>query len=66
MPHKEETNTVAITATPLHPTFAAEIKGVDFSKELSDDDFNEIYKAITKVCFSMFVDRAAERSCSMV
>jgi len=46
MPHKEESN---ITAVPLHDTFAAEVKGVDFSKELSDEDFGHIYDAISKV-----------------
>lgn len=34
----------------LHPTFAAEIEGVDFSKPISDDVFNEILAASAKVC----------------
>jgi hypothetical protein len=47
MPHKQDES--RIVAVPLHDTFAAEVRGVDFSKELSDEDFNEVYKAITKV-----------------
>lgn len=34
---------------PLHPTFAAEIEGVDFSKAVSDEVFNEILAASAKV-----------------
>lgn len=44
MPHKEHLEIV-----PLHPTFAAEVKGVDFSEPVSDDVFAEIKAAITKV-----------------
>lgn len=32
----------------LHPTFGAEISGVDFSKPLSEKVFQEIYAAVTK------------------
>ncbi|KIW19435.1 hypothetical protein PV08_00007 [Exophiala spinifera] len=32
----------------LHPTFAAELSGVDFSKPLSDDLFREILAAVTE------------------
>lgn len=39
-----------ITVKELHPTFGAEISGVDFSKEVPDDVFQEILAAITKVC----------------
>jgi alpha-ketoglutarate-dependent 2,4-dichlorophenoxyacetate dioxygenase len=46
MPHKEEQD---ITAIPLHDTFAAEVRGVDFSQELSEEAFAKIYEAITKV-----------------
>lgn len=45
MPHKEDSN---ITIKELHPTFAAELHGVDF-QNLDDAQFDEIYKAITKV-----------------
>lgn len=38
-----------ISVKPLHPTFAAEISGVDFKSSLSDEVFQEIYQAITKV-----------------
>ncbi|OGE50855.1 hypothetical protein PENARI_c015G08795 [Penicillium arizonense] len=37
-----------ISVNPLHPTFGAEIGGVDFSSPLSDAAFNDIYEAVTK------------------
>ena len=46
MPHKEENQ---ISIVELHPTFAAEVHGVDFSGDVSDEQFDEVYKAITKV-----------------
>lgn len=46
MPHKEDSK---ISIVELHPTFAAEVYGVDFSGEVSKEDFDEVYKAITKV-----------------
>lgn len=33
----------------IHPTFAAEVRGVDFSSPVADDVFAEILSAITKV-----------------
>lgn len=45
-----------ITVTELHPTFAAEISGVDFSFPISEEIFQEILAAVTKVCpYSYFV-----------
>lgn len=38
-----------ITVTELHPTFGAEISGVDFSRPVEDDVFQEIQAAISKV-----------------
>lgn len=38
-----------ISVKELHPTFAAEISGVDFSLPLSDEVFREIFQAVTKV-----------------
>jgi alpha-ketoglutarate-dependent 2,4-dichlorophenoxyacetate dioxygenase len=38
-----------INVKELHPTFGAEISGVDFSKPVEDDVFQEILAAITKV-----------------
>lgn len=38
-----------ITITELHPTFGAEISGVDFSHPVEDDVFQEILAAIGKV-----------------
>jgi alpha-ketoglutarate-dependent 2,4-dichlorophenoxyacetate dioxygenase len=35
--------------TPLHPTFAAEASGVDFSKPIPDHVFKEIRDAMNKV-----------------
>ncbi len=49
MPHKNEFNLIEVKE--LHPTFAAEITGVDFSEPLSDEVFAEIFKAITTVIF---------------
>jgi alpha-ketoglutarate-dependent 2,4-dichlorophenoxyacetate dioxygenase len=52
MPHAtndEENNFKLIQVKELHPTFGAEVHGVDFSKAVPEDVFSEIYKAITKV-----------------
>jgi hypothetical protein len=38
-----------ISVNPIHPTFGAEVREVDFSKPLTDEVFSEIYSAITKV-----------------
>lgn len=38
-----------INIKELHPTFGAEISGVDFSKPVDDDVFQEVLAAITKV-----------------
>ncbi|EOD52961.1 putative -dichlorophenoxyacetate alpha-ketoglutarate dioxygenase protein [Neofusicoccum parvum UCRNP2] len=43
MPHKQHLEIVE-----LHPTFGAEVRGVDLSQPLSDDVFAEIHAAITK------------------
>lgn len=45
MPHREDST---ITIKELHPTFAAEVHGVNF-QGLTDEQFDEVYKAITKV-----------------
>ncbi|EAU31760.1 conserved hypothetical protein [Aspergillus terreus NIH2624] len=37
-----------ISVNPIHPTFGAEVREVDFSKPLTDEVFSEIYSAITK------------------
>lgn len=47
MPHKEAPTPIEII--PLHPTFAAEVHGVDFSKDIPPEVFAEIKEAITKV-----------------
>ncbi|KAF6824375.1 alpha-ketoglutarate-dependent 2 [Colletotrichum plurivorum] len=39
---------MTLILTPLHPTFAAEVRGVDFTKPIPDDVFEEIQAAITK------------------
>ena len=44
-----------ISAKPLHPTFGAEISGVDFSSPVSEKVFEEIHKAITKVQFPLSI-----------
>jgi hypothetical protein len=49
-----------IQVKELHPTFGAEVYGVDFSKPVPEDVFSEIYKTITRVsiihCF-VFLNR---------
>lgn len=50
MPHKEEPD---ISIVELHPTFAAEVRGVDFSQDIPADVFGEIKKAIARVLFDM-------------
>ncbi|OQV08497.1 hypothetical protein CLAIMM_12760 [Cladophialophora immunda] len=37
-----------IIVKKLHPTFAAQISGVDFSQSLSDETFDEVLRAVTK------------------
>lgn len=41
-----------ISVKPLHPTFAAEVSGVDFTTPLSDNVFKVIHQAVTKVFLS--------------
>ncbi|KAH8804867.1 alpha-ketoglutarate-dependent 2,4-dichlorophenoxyacetate dioxygenase [Xylogone sp. PMI_703] len=45
-----------ITAVKLHPTFAAEVQGVDFSQPLADEVFGEILSAINKYGVIVFRD----------
>ncbi|CAK4031155.1 taurine catabolism dioxygenase [Lecanosticta acicola] len=45
MPHKEESN---ISVVELHPTFAAEARGVNFTKDIAAVDFDQIKKMIAK------------------
>ena len=33
----------------LHPTFGAEVSGLDFSQNIPDDAFEEVLKAMAKV-----------------
>jgi len=46
MPHAEEFK--HIQAKPLHPTFGAEVSGVDFSQPVPDDVFQELWQAVNK------------------
>lgn len=49
MPHKEHLDIIE-----LHPTFGAEVRGVDFSRpEALKDAFPDIHAAITKVIESL-------------
>lgn len=45
MPH----SVPKLNFVPLHDTFGAECQGVDFSKPVEKDVFNEIYDGISKV-----------------
>jgi hypothetical protein len=56
MPHAtndDATNFKLIQMKELHPTFGAEVDGVDFSKPVPEEVFSEIYKAITKVSITL-------------
>lgn len=46
MPHREDRK---FQINELHPTFAAEIRGIDFSEPIPPDVFEQVYEAITKV-----------------
>jgi alpha-ketoglutarate-dependent 2,4-dichlorophenoxyacetate dioxygenase len=41
----------SFTAKKLHPTFAAEIRGVDF-QNLNDETITELRRAVDKVSFA--------------
>ncbi|KAJ5716979.1 alpha-ketoglutarate-dependent 2-4-dichlorophenoxyacetate dioxygenase [Penicillium malachiteum] len=43
-----------LTITELHPTFGAEVSGVDFSRPVEDDIFQEILNAISKYGVCVF------------
>ncbi|KAL2001092.1 hypothetical protein VTN02DRAFT_2241 [Thermoascus thermophilus] len=43
-----------ISVRELHPTFGAEISGVDFSRDVPDDVFGEILAAVTKYGICIF------------
>lgn len=47
MPHAEPYKHIQVKE--LHPTFGAEVFGVDFSQPVPDDVFEDILAAITKV-----------------
>jgi alpha-ketoglutarate-dependent 2,4-dichlorophenoxyacetate dioxygenase len=47
MPHAEPYKHIQVKE--LHPTFGAEVFGVDFSQPVPDDVFDDILAAITKV-----------------
>ena len=49
MPHATESEFGLIEVRELHPTFGAEVLGVDFAKPVPEDVFAEIYKAISNV-----------------
>lgn len=53
MPNKEDSKFVI---NELHPTFAAEIRGIDFGGDIPPDVFDQIYKAITKVSVARVKD----------
>lgn len=46
--YSEEPEFKTLTIKKLHPTFGAEVEGVDF-QNLSDEQFNEIFAAMAKV-----------------
>jgi hypothetical protein len=42
-------NFKTLSIKELHPTFGAEVSGVDFSQNIPDDVFEEILKAMAQV-----------------
>ena len=49
MPHATEPDYKLINVQAIHPTFAADVTGVDFSAPVSPEVFQEILKAIATV-----------------
>ena len=49
--YSEEPAFKTITVKEVHPTFAAEVEGVDW-KNLSDEQFREIFAAMAKVRYA--------------
>lgn len=49
MPHATDTEYQHIKVTQLAPTFGAEVTGVDFTKPVEQDVFDEILRAIIHV-----------------
>lgn len=47
MPHAEPYKHIQVKE--LHPTFGAEVSGIDFSQPVPDDVFADVLAAITKV-----------------
>jgi alpha-ketoglutarate-dependent 2,4-dichlorophenoxyacetate dioxygenase len=47
MPHAVDFNLIQVKE--LHPTFGAEVHGVDFSRPVPEDVFQELWKAVNKV-----------------
>lgn len=47
MPHAKSFRLIEVTE--LHPTFGAEIVGIDFSQPVCNEIFKEVLAAITKV-----------------
>jgi hypothetical protein len=49
--HTHTTPPMTLNLKPLHPSFAAEARGIDFSKPVPDHVFQEIRDAMSKVPF---------------
>lgn len=49
MPHATEPQYQYITVKKLHPTVGAEVSGIDFSKPVPPEVFQEVHQAITEV-----------------
>jgi hypothetical protein len=54
MPSAAEQEFKTIQIQKLHPTFGAELSGINYSKPIPDDIFQEIRDASAKVCASLF------------
>jgi alpha-ketoglutarate-dependent 2,4-dichlorophenoxyacetate dioxygenase len=47
MPHAVDYSLIQVKE--LHPTFGAEVSGVDFSRPVPEDVFQELWKAVNQV-----------------
>ena len=54
-----------LTFTKLHPTFGAEVSGVDFTQSIPNDVFQEMQWAMAKVgCTLQLIETATDRTSS--
>jgi hypothetical protein len=52
LPSPYRTPKIGYTVTPIHPTFACELEGVDWGRDISPDEYKEIREVVDKVRYS--------------